>query len=264
MMHYGKTAVTLYRTDSQNRLFAAEVALDAFGESLRPAWTEGDNTPIVATDSMKNFIHAAALEYDGDSVDEFLAAVGRRFLAAYPHIERIQLRGRGLPFAREGALLYSRRDGDHGVTELTMHAGGAILDHRCGWEALRLIKVTGSSFAGFVRDSYTTLPESHDRPLHVRLNVYWRHRRFDDRASAPHVRDVVTQTFDAFVSRSIQHLVYEMGQRILARFPPIVEVSFEAENRTWDTARVSPDDPRRAVYTDPRPPYGVVGLTLTR
>ncbi|MBI4277817.1 MAG: hypothetical protein HY660_05120 [Armatimonadetes bacterium] len=43
-----------------------------------------------------------------------------------------------------------------------------------------------------------------------------------------------------------------------------VEVSFEAENHPWDTARVSDADPLVKVYTDPRPPYGVIGLTLRR
>jgi urate oxidase len=78
------------------------------------------------------------------------------------------------------------------------------------------------------------------------------------------VRSSVIATFDSFVSLSIQHLVHEMGQRLLAQFPQLVEVSFEAENRLWDTAQVAEDDPRVKVYTDPRPPYGVIGLVLRR
>lgn len=262
-IHYGKAAVRFYRTADRAALFAGEVTLDAFGDSLRPAYAEGDNAPVVATDSMKNFIHAVALEYEGESLEEFLAVLGRRFLSAYSHIERIHLRARDLPFAREGRVLYSRLSDDYGVIEVTMSDAG-ILDHRSGREGLRLIKVTGSSFAGFVRDAYTTLPDARDRPLFVRLDVYWRHRSFEARVPTRDVRDVATGTFDTFDSRSIQHLVHEMGRRILARFPQIVEVSFEAENRTWDTAATSPADPRRAVYTDPRPPFGVIGLTLTR
>jgi urate oxidase len=71
-------------------------------------------------------------------------------------------------------------------------------------------------------------------------------------------------TFHRFVSQSIQHLVHEMGQRVLQRFPRLAEVSFEAQNRLWDTAAVSDADPRVKVYCDPRPPYGRIGLTLTR
>ncbi len=151
-----------------------------------------------------------------------------------------------------------------GTVELTMSAAG-VLDHRCGREALHLIKVTGSSFAGFVRDRYTALPETRDRPLFIHLNVYWRHPSFDERVPTRQVRGVVTETFDTFESRSIQHLVHEMGQRILQRFPAVVEVSFDAENRTWDGIAIRPSaGAQRAVYADPRPPFGVIGLTLTR
>ena len=42
------------------------------------------------------------------------------------------------------------------------------------------------------------------------------------------------------------------------------EVSFEAQNRTFDPAGTSDDEERVKVYTDPRPPYGRMGLTLHR
>ena len=78
------------------------------------------------------------------------------------------------------------------------------------------------------------------------------------------MRDLCQVTFDDFVSMSIQHLLYEMGKRLLARFPQLEEVSFEAQNRLWDTAFVSDADDRLKVYTDPRPPYGSIKLALTR
>lgn len=262
-IHYGKAAVTFYRTDGRSTVFAAEVSLDVSGDNLMPSFAQGDNTLIVATDTMKNFIHTMALEYEGASLEEFLEFLGRRFLVTYPHIERIRLRARELPFTRERGVLFSRSHDDHAVAELSMDRTG-IVDHRSGIEALRLIKLTGSAFAGFIRDDYTTLPEMPDRPLLVHLNVYWRHRRVDERVPGADVRDVVTTAFDDFTSQSIQHLVHEMGRRLLAGFPAIVEVSFEAENHLWDTARVSEGDPRIKVYTDPRPPYGVIGLTLRR
>ena len=103
-----------------------------------------------------------------------------------------------------------------------------------------------------------------DRPLFVHLDVHWRHADFHERVTSEAVRESVLRTFDGFVSKSIQHLVHEMGQRLFVEHPQLVEVSFEAENRLWDTASVSPADERVKVYTDPRKPYGVIGLTLTR
>ena len=67
-----------------------------------------------------------------------------------------------------------------------------------------------------------------------------------------------------FGAIQIQHLVHEMGTQMLARFPQLAAVEFEAQNRLWDTAFVADADPRRKVYTDPRPPYGLIRLALER
>jgi len=262
-IHYGKAAVTVYRTDGQSTLFAAEVRIDVNGDNFMPAYTEGDNSMVVATDTMKNFVYATALDYDGTSLEGFLDLLGHRFLTAYAHVESIRLHAREIPFARESRVLFKRTYGDCGVAEIGMDRRG-VLDHRSGREGLHLIKITGSSFARFLRDEYTTLPEMVDRPLCVHLDVYWRHASLADRIASELVREAVCATFDGFVSRSIQHVVHEMGQGLLAQFPQIIEVSFEAENRLWDTAQVSEVDERVKVYTDPRPPYGVIGLTLRR
>ena len=262
-IHYGKAAVSVYRTDGVSTLFAAEVDLDVLGETFMPAYREGDNSLVVATDTMKNFVHATALEYGGGSLEDFLELLGTRFLATYEHVERIRLTARELAFARESDVLFRRLYDDEGVAELELDRTG-ILDHRSGRRALHLIKITGSSFASFAQDEFTTLPEQVDRPLFIHLDVHWRHASFHDRVASERVRASVVATFDDFVSKSIQHLVHEMGQRLLAEFPQLVEVSFEAQNRLWDTAQVSESDPREKVYTDPRPPYGVIGLMLRR
>src|SRR6266566_1383402 len=78
------------------------------------------------------------------------------------------------------------------------------------------------------------------------------------------VRDSVIASFDAFVSMSIQHLVHEMGIRLLKQFGAMSEVSFEAQNRLWDTSKVSQADPVTRVYSDPKPAHGFIGLTLRR
>jgi urate oxidase len=261
--HYGKAAVGVYRTDGRRTLFAAEVRLDVSGSGLLPAYTRGDNSLIVPTDTMNNFVHAVALDHEGASVEELLVEVGRRFLETYPHVEHVTLHGRELPFRRQSEVLFQRLYDDYEVAELVMDRGG-VRSHRCGREALHLIKITGSAFAQFLRDDYTTLPEAHDRPLFIHLSVYWRYRSFAERVDGRAVRDAISETFTEFVSRSIQHLLHEMAERILARFPPIVEVALEAENRLWDTARVSELDSRIKVYRDPRPPYGIIGFTLRR
>jgi urate oxidase len=172
-------------------------------------------------------------------------------------------------------VLFIRSRNDHALASLDMERDGdgvRITAHRCGRAGLQLIKVTGSSFAQFVRDEYTTLPERVDRPLFIYLDVFWRYAdvarmvapELSHYIAAEQVRDFVQVVFHSFVSMSIQHLVHEMGVRLLDRFPQMAQVSFEAQNRLWDTGFVSEEDEKRKVYTDPRPPYGQIKLTLSR
>jgi urate oxidase len=126
------------------------------------------------------------------------------------------------------------------------------------------MKLTGSSFEGFVRDEYTTLPESRDRPLFVHLDVHWRNADFAARADGEAIRESLAATFAAFDSASIQELVHEMGVKVLDAFPEVAAISFVGQNRLWDTAQVSGADERVRAYTDPRPPYGRIELTLSR
>jgi urate oxidase len=53
-----------------------------------------------------------------------------------------------------------------------------------------------------------------------------------------------------------------MGTKLLAAIPSIAELHLEANNRTWDTVTERGDE--LGIYTDARPPYGCLGLTLTR
>jgi urate oxidase len=150
--------------------------------------------------------------------------------------------------------------------------GGGVVDHSSGRHDLWLLKVTGSAFTRFVRDQYTTLPERGDRPLFIYLDVYWTYADvarlvapdLSGYVAAEQVRDLVATVFHEFVSMSIQHLMHEMGQRLLARFPQLEEAEFEGQNRLWDTVLTSEADDKIKSYCDPRPPYGSLYLRLRR
>ena len=49
---------------------------------------------------------------------------------------------------------------------------------------------------------------------------------------------------------------------MLTDIPAIEEIHLEANNRTWDT--VAEQGELLGVFTDPRPPYGCLGLTMKR
>jgi urate oxidase len=263
---YGKLRVPLQRVvkrpDGEHDLLACEVGIEVLGENFMAAYTEGDNSAVVATDTMKNFILRESLAYQGATLEGLLEHLGRGFLATYPVMEAVRMTGGEHRFDRLSGKLFAREPGgDHGVAMVELDESG-IRDHRSGREDLRLLKVTGSSFTRFARDEYTTLPERVDRPLLIRMDVHWRYGDpGHDHVDAWEMREEMAATFDDFVSESIQHLVHEMGTRALARWPQLVEIAFEAENHTRDPAG---EDGDRKLYTDPFPAQGLITLTMTR
>ena len=303
-IRYGKADVKVYRTYAEalsgitpipespftgrtNTLTAAEIEVVVHGTEFLEAYTEGDNRRVVATDTMKNFIHAVSLRARARALEEWLLEVGTAFLDTYPHMERLTMLGRDLPFpaaivpADDGDgfaasdRLFSRDRCDAGTArlELARDDGGNVqmTDHECGRRDIQLIKVTGSAFADFARDEHTTLPERRDRPLYIWLSVGWHysdasHAVLADPAkyvAAEQVADLAAAVFHEFVSLSIQHLVNEIGVRMLDRWPQLDRVSFDAENRLWDVGAEA-EDGRTKTYADPRPPYGHIGLVLRR
>lgn len=269
-IRYGKHNVSFYRTHPERGLLGGRVSIDVFGDNFMPAYTEGDNRGVVATDTMKNFVYAMALEYQGSSHEGFTALLGRRFLETYPQMQWLRLVTLETAFARHSPKLLSPLDDDYGSVVLEIGRDG-IRSLTCGRRNLKLVKLTGSAFKDFARDAYTTLPEVKDRPLFIHLDVHWRYARQQDaiddgpgRIPSESIRDSVISTFDDFVSMSIQHLVHEMGNRLLDQFKGLQEVSFEAQNRLWDTSRVSASDPLERVFSEPKPAHGMIGLTLSR
>ncbi len=303
-IHYGKAQVSTYRTYAtplegltpipespftarENVLLAADLDVQVLGETFLAAYTEGDNRQVVATDTMKNFIHRESLDYDGPTLEGWLFFIGRRFLETYPQMERLIMSGRESVFRpalvpdgrggwTESSLLFHRGHADHATASLGIDRAtdGSIVpsELRTRRAALQLVKVSGSSFASFARDQYTTLPERPDRPLYIHCDIGWRYDdpwialapRIERYVAPEQVADLAATVFHEFVSLSIQHLVHEIGQRMLARWPQLREISFEAQNRLWDLAQTAGRDERVKVYTDPRPPYGRIGLVLRR
>ncbi|XEC95470.1 factor-independent urate hydroxylase [Paenibacillus tarimensis] len=301
-MYYGKGDVLVYRTfaaptravrsipessytGSDNIIFALNVKAAVAGEQFLTSFTEGDNAKVVATDSMKNFILRHAADFDGDTVEGFLRHVGRKLLDTYPQMTSVDIaadRKEFLPLDVPGpegltrsGLVFRASHNDHATATLVarrLESGCEIKSLQSGVMNLQLIKVKGSGFAGFIRDEYTTLPETADRPLFIYLDIHWTYERAEDAfvtasgcyVPAEQVRDIAHTVFHEINSPSIQHLIYHIGRRILQRFPQLASVRFESNNRTWETVVEEIPGSAGRVYTEPRPPYGFQGFSMTK
>jgi urate oxidase len=295
---YGKAGVAVYRhraaplvltpvpesafVGRANELLAALVTFRVHGSNFLPSYTQGDNRAVVATDSMKNFILRESLGFPGATYEELGAYLAVRFAERYEVVEALTCTVTEIPFERVGLaagpsrLLHERRHGDR--TTVGLHVDRAadgdprVSDLRTERAGIELLKTTGSSWVNFVRDEYTTLPDRSDRPLFLRMDVAWTYGEREDGlaasrgryAAGEQVRDVCAAVFDELDSDSIQQLVYEMGLRVLARFPQLASVEFVARNMTRDPVARAEDDAQRAVFADPFPAFGTIELVLRR
>jgi urate oxidase/2-oxo-4-hydroxy-4-carboxy-5-ureidoimidazoline decarboxylase len=263
--YYGKADVIVYRLNrdgSPPPVFGASVTMLLYGDAFWPTYSAGDNTNLIATDSMKNFIQRETLHFEGADLDGYCYFIANKFLQTYAQTEGIQVSAEEIPYAgiAGGNVAFAPSGPDRAVASLEMRQGGEVVERRSGIHGFKLMRLGGSAFTGFVRDQYTTLPEIINRPLHMWLDLEW--ICSTEALLAPRVRELVHRIFDEFESGSIQEVIYRIGTAALSEFAEIAEIRLEANNRTWDM--VAEEGETRGVFTEPRPPYGVLGLTLKR
>lgn len=274
-IQYGKTRVVFFRLAKRSAPpFAASVTIDVFGERFAAAYTEGDNREVVATDTMKNFVYATAADFDGRSLESYVLYLGRRLLETYPQMERIRVTAHEVPLDpahgnSDVVFRLTRSDVATSHADFERSTSDVTVTHlRSGLEGLRLLKTTGSSFAEFARDRYTSLPELTDRPLTIRMDVHWRYGDVRDATEgeghvpADQMRRAIERTFHDFNSRSIQHLVHVMGTSLLKDFPSLSEIEFATENHTPDAVSEGKGDVK--VFAEPRQTFGKIGLVVRR
>jgi urate oxidase / 2-oxo-4-hydroxy-4-carboxy-5-ureidoimidazoline decarboxylase len=271
--YYGKGDVIAYRLNRDGKtpagrvpVFGANVLLLLYGETFWKTYTEGYNTSLIATDSMKNFIQRETMNFTGNDLEEYCRFLGEMFLAKYQQVEGLQISASSIPYAPlDGNMVFVPSGPDVATARIEIDRTG-IVEAVSGVRGLKLLRLGGSAFRGFVRDEYTTLPDLHNRPLHMWLDLEWSYdgpdAAFSGGSVTARVRQIVREVFASFESGSIQQVIYRMGTRMLTDIPVLSEMRLEANNRTWDTIAERGDE--LGVYTDARPPYGCLGLTLKR
>jgi urate oxidase len=272
--YYGKGDVIVYRLNrdgkspsGQSPVFGANVKMLIYGDAFWPTYTTGDNTGLVATDSMKNFIQRETMNYAGAGLEEYSQFLAQKFMDTYPQAEGIQLSAVEIPYdgLPKSHIAFAPSGPERATACVEINRNG-IVEVTSGIQGFKLLRLGGSAFHGFVRDQYTTLPDIKNRPLHMWLDLEWWYTEtraaFNNGVVAADIRQVVHEVFRSFESGSIQEVIYLIGTKLLQDIPVVREVHLEANNRTWDTVAERGDE--LGIYTDARPPYGCLGLRLRR
>jgi urate oxidase/2-oxo-4-hydroxy-4-carboxy-5-ureidoimidazoline decarboxylase len=229
--YYGKGDVIVYRLYREGpagiRFFGANVKMLIYGDAFWQTYTTGDNTGLIATDSMKNFIQRETLNFSRRRSGILLPFPGRE-------VSLDLSAGRGRAGISGGDSLSPSRQfqvafapgrkrsaprGDRSGSRAGASRSWNPVRHR--W--LPAAASEGQRVSGFVRDEYTTLPDIHDRPLHMWLDLDWTYlddgRRLQRRRRNEAGARSCESVFAGFESGSIQEIIYQIGQKMLADLP---------------------------------------------
>lgn len=237
------------------------------------AYRDGDNRAVLPTDTMRGTCYALAR--DGiDSVAGFGRRLGARFLDASAAVrratvtlvatpwQRIAVDGRPHPHA------FTPAAGGQPVTTVTVERGGEPVVTG-GVRGLRLLKTTGSAFSGFLRDEYTTLPETRDRIMATTVVAAWGFAAADvdhERLAAAVPATIAARFASHDDSESVQHTLDAMGSAVLDAHPEIVWIRFTLPNEHHVLADLAPygrDNPD-VVFVATDRPFGVIEGTIVR
>ena len=269
---YGKSQIRLVKVRRDREPHEiVDLTLDVQLEGAFEAiYTAGDNSACIPTDTMKNTVYAFARLDDIRHVEAFAERLGAHF-TAQPAVSRARILAtehRWDRLASGGGAhphAFVQPGGEAWTAEVVVDGQGTRV--ASGLVDLVVLKTTDSGFAGFPRDRYTTLPETHDRILATSVTASWRYRPgmtdFDVRAR---IRQALVETFALHESRSVQHTLHAMAEEALAACADITEVTLRLPNRHHLLANLTPfglDNPSE-VFVATEQPYGLVEATVRR
>jgi urate oxidase len=269
---YGKACVRLVKVRrDRNPHELVDLTLDIQLEGdFEPVYREGDNKSCIATDTMKNTVYALArhdpiahIEAFGLKLAEHFAgksAVSRVRISIFEHRwDRISALNRPHPHA------FVQPGGEQWTTLITREGGGSEVVS--GLTNLIVLKTTGSAFAGFPRDRFTTLPDTDERVFATSITATWRYRRGShDFGARARIRQRLIETFAEHDSRSVQHTLYAMAEAVLDACDVISEVTLSLPNRHHLLVDLTPfglDNPN-IVFVPTEQPYGLIEATVKR
>lgn len=238
------------------------------------AWTAADNRTTVATDTIRNVALVVARENLDDESEVFCEALAARYLALYDVVatvtvdaeetrwRRLEPRGEGAPHPHAFLLAGNGRDTVRSI------ATRDAIETRSGITGFTFMKTTESGWADFVRDRYTTLPETDDRIAATSMVADWSWRdrpaRFADARAA--LLDAMLGVFADTWSASIQDSLYRMGRAALEAVPELGEIALACPNKHYILANLAPfglDNPN-AVFVPTDEPHGQIECVVGR
>ncbi|MFD3743888.1 factor-independent urate hydroxylase [Nocardia sp. NPDC058633] len=276
---YGKAEnriVRFYKERTRHEIRDVNVSTTLRGD-FEAAYTDGDQSHVLPTDTQKHTAFVYAKKPGLDTIEEYAIALAKHFVETVAPVasaridvdcygwQRVSIDGaehdhtwvRQGPEARTAAVTVAGEGGEQSRWVI-----GGIKD-------LVLLKSTGSEFADFLTDEYTTLAPTRDRVLASSLVVQWRFAEiggFDWDEVYEGIRATLLELFATTYSKALQQTLHAMGTAVLERFPMLAEIRLAAPNKhhfEYDLAQFGIENSGEVFWAADRP-YGSIHATLAR
>jgi urate oxidase len=275
---YGKAEnrmVRFYKDTPRHEIHDLNVTTALRGD-FADAYLTGDQRKVLPTDTQKNTAFAYTKEKGIPSIEEYGLHLARHFVhdiepvtGARVEIEQY-LWERAVVDGIEHDHTWLRKGQETRTCAITVDATGEYFVS--GFKELVILKSTGSEFAGFLTDPYTTLGETHDRVMATALEVRWRYAGVSTpveggfNAIYDSAKAIMVREFAILQSLALQQTLWHMGTAVLDAHPDIVEIKLKAPNKhhfDYDLERFGVDQKGEVFHADDRP-YGLIEATIAR
>jgi urate oxidase len=267
---YGKTRVRLLQVLRQgDRHEVTELSAQILFEGdLAASYATGDNSAVLPTDTMKNTVYALARQHPIFCLEHFARDLGQHFLSRLPQLHQVAVELSEVPWHRmhNHDSAFSHGGNERRIASCTVTRRGPEIIS--GLRNLQILKTANSGFSGFLKDEFTTLPETADRLFGTVLDADWRYAPGDHdfNALASAIRARLLEVFAKHASLSVQHTLFAMAQDVIYQFPMLKEVHLIMPNKHCllaDLSRFGLDNPNQ-IFIPTDEPSGFIEAKLVR
>jgi urate oxidase len=271
---YGKGRVRvmrIHRDGDRHEVSQLNVKAMIEGDFSR-AYTHGDNSTSVSTDTIKNVVNVVARENTGLSTEEFCQVLAKKYLDTYSQISSVAITAHETKWSR---LSFGGKPHPHSfvldsngkpTVEISQVRGGAGI-MSSGVDGFTFMKSTQSGWENYVKDKYTTIPPTGDRMCATSMVATWKWSGKPASYPATNLKilDTVLEVFSATYSRSVQDSLYRMGEAALAAVPEISEISMACPNMHFIPMNLSAFGmDNNDVFLPTDEPHGQIECTVGR
>lgn len=267
---YGKTGVRLtYVHRGGDKHEVRELTLKILFEGeFSQTYITGDNSSVLPTDTIKNTVYVLAKQLRWSDIETFARGLAGHFLTRVPHLNQVTVQIVQTPWEQIGQhpTAFVQGGAERRTTELVASRSSRLF--RSGLKKLQILKTAHSGFSGYVKDEFTTLPETQDRLFGTILDADWIYARGDIDFNSTHrsIREVLLNTFAEHHSLSVQQTLFAMAQSVVNTFDAVQEVHLTMPNKhclLFDLSRFGLENPNQ-IFVPIEEPSGYIEARVTR